>query len=133
MILFDELGLAEKSQSNPLKVLHNKLEYNGKNEGVCFIGISNYTLDAAKLNRILCLSVPNLEDQIAELQDTSKANVKNIFSDLIDNKNIMIIFNILSRAYKDFKEFIIVIKKRKALIQFLKQNENLKNEKKIFC
>ena len=25
MILFDELGLAEKSETNPLKVLHSKL------------------------------------------------------------------------------------------------------------
>ena len=59
MILFDELGLAEKSPSNPLKVLHSKLEYDGKNEGVCFIGISNYTLYAAKINKGLSLSVPN--------------------------------------------------------------------------
>ena len=49
MVLFDELGLAEKSPTNPLKVLHSKLEYDGKNEGVCFIGISNYSLDAAKI------------------------------------------------------------------------------------
>ena len=33
MILFDELGLAEKSITNPLKVLHSKLEYAGKKEG----------------------------------------------------------------------------------------------------
>ena len=45
MILFDELGLAEKSPANPLKVLHyrlecekenkdkNKLEYDDKNKG----------------------------------------------------------------------------------------------------
>ena len=32
MILFDELGLSEKSKSNPLKVLHSKLEYGGKKE-----------------------------------------------------------------------------------------------------
>ena len=57
MILFDELGLAEKVPTNPLKVLHNKLEYDGKNEGVCFIGISNYSLDAAIINRTLSLSM----------------------------------------------------------------------------
>ena len=39
MILFDQLGLAEKSKSNPLKVIHSKLEYAGKNEGTCFIGL----------------------------------------------------------------------------------------------
>jgi len=48
MILFDELGLADRSKTNPLKVLHSKLEYEGKKEGTCFIGISNYSLDAAK-------------------------------------------------------------------------------------
>ena len=64
MILFDELGLAEKAPTNPLKVLHHKLEYDGKKEGVCFIGISNYSLDAAKINRALSLSVPNLEEQL---------------------------------------------------------------------
>ena len=34
LVLFDELGLTEKSESNPLKVLHSKLEYTGKKEGV---------------------------------------------------------------------------------------------------
>ena len=131
MILFDELGLAEKSSSNPLKVLHHKLEYDGKNEGVCFIGISNYTLDAAKLNRALYLSIPNLEEQLTQLQNTAKAIVRNVSSDLVDQKN-MIVFNILSRAYQDFKKFIIYIKKRKALIKFLKENPNLNNSKKEF-
>ena len=46
MILFDELGLSEKSKTNPLKVLHSKLEYGGKKDGVSFVGISNYSLDA---------------------------------------------------------------------------------------
>ena len=52
MILFDELGLAEKSEREPLKILHSKLDYSGKPEGVSFIGISNYSLDAAKLNSL---------------------------------------------------------------------------------
>ena len=72
MILFDELGLAEKSPSNPLKVLHSKLEYGGKTEGACFIGISNYSLDAAKVNRALNLSVPNVEDKLDQLKSTAK-------------------------------------------------------------
>jgi hypothetical protein len=80
------------------------------------------------LNRTLCLSVPTLEDQIGELQNTAEAIVTNISPDLGNNK----IFTILSRAYQDFKRFIINIKKRKALIQFLKQNENLNDEKKSF-
>ncbi len=42
MILFDGLGLPQKSLLNPLKAFHNKLEYGGKTEGFCFIGINNY-------------------------------------------------------------------------------------------
>ena len=57
--LFDELGLVEKSPKNPLKVLHHKLEYDGKTEGLIFVGISNYTLDAAKVNRAFYLAMPN--------------------------------------------------------------------------
>ena len=77
MILFDELGLAEHSKSNPLKVLHSKLEYSSKEEGVSFVGISNYSLDAAKVNRALILSVP-LGQKVDELMQTSKNIVESI-------------------------------------------------------
>jgi len=63
MLLFDELGLAEKSKYNPLKVLHSKLdEYfnehipsknylNTENDPrVCFVGITNWSL-ALSLSR----------------------------------------------------------------------------------
>ncbi len=63
MILFDELGLAKKSQTNSLKVLHNKFDYGRITEGICFIVISNYSLDTAKINRALNLSISNLEDK----------------------------------------------------------------------
>ena len=92
MILFDELGLVEKSPTNPLKVLHNKLEYGGKTEGTCFIGISNYSLDATKVNRALNLSVPNLEDKLDQLKNTAKSIIESIS----DNNNL--IFNIFARA-----------------------------------
>lgn len=49
MILLDELGLAEGTESNSLKGLHSKLEYAGKEECVSFVGISNYSLDATKI------------------------------------------------------------------------------------
>ena len=53
MIFFDEMGLAEHSPNNPLKVIHAELEYD-LNEGdkkVAFVGISNWSLDASKMNR----------------------------------------------------------------------------------
>ena len=48
LIVIDEIGLAELSPHNPLKVLHSRLEP----PYVAFIGISNWTLDASKMNRV---------------------------------------------------------------------------------
>ena len=43
VILFDEMGLAEISPNNPLKVIHSELDNNTE---IGFVGISNWTLDA---------------------------------------------------------------------------------------
>ena len=62
MIYFDEMGLAEHSPNNPLKVIHSELEYD-LNEGrkkIAFVGISNWRLDASKMNRGLIYQYPNL-------------------------------------------------------------------------
>ena len=124
MILFDELGLAEKSESNPLKVIHSKIEYKGKTEGEpCFIGISNYSLDAAKTNRALNLSVPNLEDKLDQLKETAKSIVKSISIDDIYQDNS--IFDLLSRAYSDYKAILIFIKQLIVLKQYEKALEKL--------
>ena len=49
MILFGNLDLAEKALINPLEILNQKFDYDGKNEDVYFIGgISNYSLDIDK-------------------------------------------------------------------------------------
>ena len=106
MVLFDELGLAERSESNPLKVLHEKLEYSGKDEGVSFVGISNYTLDAAKINRALVLSVPDLDQNLDDLIETSKNIVESIFDRLKEEK----IFEIVSRTYFSYKIELQIIK-----------------------
>ena len=119
MILFDELGLAEKSESNPLKVLHSKLEYSGCTEGVSFIGISNYSLDAAKVNRAMNLSVPNLESHIDQLNETISSIVESISEELKNNK----IFEYLSRAYYEYKNELRLIKELIALKEY---NEEIK-------
>ena len=106
MILFDELGLAENSKSNPLKVLHSKLEYSGKEEGVSFVGISNYSLDAAKVNRALILSVPDLDERVDELIQTSY----NIVESISEKLKIEKIFQILSQTYFNYKKFLDTIK-----------------------
>lgn len=52
VLVLDEVGLAEDSEHMPLKVLHRLLD----DEAVGFLGISNWSLDPAKMNRGLFLS-----------------------------------------------------------------------------
>ena len=69
VVLLDEVGLAENSKYNPLKVLHSLLEPGeGKNPDVAVVGISNWSLDAAKMNRAIHLSRP--EPTIEDLCET---------------------------------------------------------------
>ena len=119
MILFDELGLADQSKTNPLKVLHSKLEYEGKKEGIFFIGISNYSLDAAKVNRALNLSVPNLEEKPDQLKITAESIVKSIFVDAYDTNNF--IFNILSKTYSQYKFWLNFIQELTVLKQYIEK------------
>ena len=119
MILFDELGLAEHSKSNPLKVLHSKLEYSGKEEGVSFVGISNYSLDAAKVNRALILSVPDLDQRVDELMQTSRNIVESISDKLKNDK----IFEILSKTYFDYKNTLQIIKELIVYKTFVKEQQ----------
>ena len=51
ILLLDEVGLAEHSPDMPLKVLHGILV----NPPIAIVGLSNWTLDAAKMNRAICL------------------------------------------------------------------------------
>ena len=120
MILIDELGLADRSESNPFKVLHSKIEYVGKEEDPSFIGISNYTLDAAKMNRVLCLSVPDLDKRKDELIKTCRSIVESISKNLKDH----IIFEILSNTYYNYKEFLKDVKELIALKNYIKVYNN---------
>lgn len=58
VVVLEEIGLAEDSPQMPLKALHSLLEDGSVNDEVCeenvrpaFIGISNWSLDPAKMNR----------------------------------------------------------------------------------
>ena len=108
MLLFDELGLAERSRYNPLKVLHSYLELDGNKEGTSFIGISNWTLDAAKINRALTLSVPDLDSNLDDLKITSKSIAESI-NDNFGNRTIF--DKILPNVYLHFKENLKILKK----------------------
>lgn len=50
-----QIGLAEQSPHMPLKVLHAELEH----PEVAFVGISNWALDPAKINRGIFLTRPD--------------------------------------------------------------------------
>jgi hypothetical protein len=56
VVLLDEVGLAEQSPHLPLKVLHKVLDEAMENETL--VGISNWTLDPAKMNRAVHLYRP---------------------------------------------------------------------------
>lgn len=66
VFVLDEVGLAEFSPSLPLKVLHSMLV-----EPPCaVIGVSNWTLDRAKMNRAILLTRP--EPSVYDLQFTGE-------------------------------------------------------------
>jgi len=50
-LLLDEVGLAEHSPDMPLKVLHAILV----DPPIAVVGLSNWLLDPAKMNRAICL------------------------------------------------------------------------------
>ena len=68
LICMDEMGIADESQNNPLKVLHSQFDENSwkkndnEKEKIAFVGISNWTLDASKMNRTLYINLgePNI-------------------------------------------------------------------------
>lgn len=70
VVILDEIGLAEISRFNPLKVLHSLLEpENQETPDVSVVGISNWALDSAKMNRAIHLSRPEMDEK--ELYETS--------------------------------------------------------------
>ena len=60
LVIFDQLELAEKSETNPLNVLYSKLESRCEEDNINFIGFSNYSLNPKIMNRALVLTVPVL-------------------------------------------------------------------------
>ncbi|CAC5398278.1 RNF213 [Mytilus coruscus] len=71
VVILDEIGLAEISKFNPLKVLHGLIERHDEQIKVAVVGISNWALDAAKMNRAIHLSRPDMD--LGELIYTGKS------------------------------------------------------------
>ena len=111
LVFFDEMGLAERSSNNPLKVIHYLLERD-KQDTVPFLGISNWRLDAAKINRALNLSITDYDTHDLEETATSIAEALDLN---------------LSNKYKDFFETLA-----KVYDQYIIQNKNSIKENKDF-
>ena len=103
MLLFDKLGIVERSKNNPLSILNHKLD---NEKEISFVGLSNYSLDAAKINRALVLQVPDLEKKLDELIETSYTIAESISSELRNEP----IFKIISNTYFKYKKELQIIK-----------------------
>ena len=98
LVFFDEMGLAEESNDNPLKVLHAELEREDNN--LAFFGISNWALDASKMNRGIRIFVqdPDKDDLNITASEIAKSIDEKLFK---DNEEV---FKFLSEAYCQFRE-----------------------------
>ena len=101
LVFFDEMGLAERSKNNPLKIIHYLLEKDTE-ESVPFLGISNWRLDAAKINRALNLSITDFDD--TDLEETAIAISKALNKDIADRNTSF--FHALAKTYFDYMKFI---------------------------
>ena len=105
-VVLDEVGLAEDSPLLPLKVLHPLLEdssYGSEEkrdedtEEVAFIGISNWSLDPAKMNRGIMVSRgdPDKEELLSSAREICRSNT--VDSSIVESIEICI--PDLSKAY----------------------------------
>ena len=75
LVFMDELGLAELSINNPLKVTHYEFEKED-DEKVPFVGITNWALDASKMNRVIYIVIQ--DPDVNDLIQTAKEIVKSL-------------------------------------------------------
>ena len=106
LICMDEMGIADESQNNPLKVLHSQFDENSwkkndnEKEKIAFVGISNWTLDASKMNRTLYINLG--EPNINYIENTAKEMIKGINNNLVSKfENII---KAISQSYLDYME-----------------------------
>ena len=103
LIFFDEIGLCEISDKKPLKILNFKFEYESKQDNLSFIGISNWILDASKMNRGFTLCVPELHENLDDMEETCKKIVLSI-NPILWSKPYDKIFKALYNSYMNYKK-----------------------------
>jgi hypothetical protein len=98
VVVFDEIGLAELSPHNPLKILHPLLEKPDQEVG--FFGLSNWTLDLSKMNRLIYLARPDMtKDDLVEIFNISISGCKNDKA----KKDLSTYLSLLADAYLDYR------------------------------
>ena len=97
LVFFDEMGLAERSVNNPLKIIHYLLEKDTE-DSVPFLGISNWKLDAAKINRALNLSITDYDEP--DLEETAIAIAEALDKDITNRNNEL--FQTLAKTYYEY-------------------------------
>ena len=102
-IYFDEMGLAEHSPHNPLKVIHSELEYdlNEDEKKVSFLGVSNWILDSSKMNRGMTINIPDPNEN--DIKKTSITIAKSYLGDGLTN-NIQLFFENLGSCFYKYKQ-----------------------------
>jgi hypothetical protein len=104
LVLLDEVGLAEISPYNPLKVLHAKLETeNDELLDIAVVGISNWSLDASKMSRAIQLSRP--EPNADELFQTAFKIVTSIVGEESLPENVQRQLRKISKDFFDFYNY----------------------------
>ncbi|CAG8439539.1 3367_t:CDS:10 [Acaulospora colombiana] len=96
VVLLDEVGLAETSPHNPLKVLHSLLEpsYPADGPTVSVVGISNWRLDNSKSSRALLVQRPKFG--VKDLVETA--------AHLLENKAKKVSIQPLAEAYSEYEQ-----------------------------
>ncbi|CAF3346168.1 unnamed protein product [Rotaria sp. Silwood2] len=107
VIVFDEIGLAELSPHNPLKVLHSELEIEKCRHG--FVGLSNWRLDASKMNRAIYLCCP--DPDFDDLKTTAIALSQSMLSN--NNQAIPLDNSIVEGLANSYMEMCIHLKQHK--------------------
>ena len=99
-IVFDEIGLAELSPHNPLKILHPYLER--PESKIAFLGMSNWTLDLSKMNRLIYVARADLElDDLMSIFDKSTEQL----SELEGASELKRLLAVLAKTYYHFREW----------------------------
>jgi hypothetical protein len=96
-----------------------------KKNGVSFVGISNWTLDAAKTNRALTLSVIDLDSNEEDIKATSVSIASSINTEM---GQMPIFEKILPNVYFNFKDYLKTLK----ILTVLKKYELQKYKETLY-